>query len=249
MSISDSYTYIIDKSMLGNLSSLYSFLELNYRGMLKDTIQNGRYPFNRCVFNFNYPSTLDIVNVVISKDLIFHIDVLWGDAYVYSSKVRVVWDESDNKVCFDVISLLPKGKGINLVKGNKGSNWVFRENLNDFLKHIFCCLVLTALKSTFYVDSNKSYCIGKDCKVCKIDSSIYRLVDLGKHKRTKTKSTKKGRKHSYEYPVIGHWRRLKSGKLVWVKPYIRCKGRGLKQSSTLVDFINVDKAIEKEVVK
>ena len=41
-------------------------------------------------------------------------------------------------------------------------------------------------------------------------------------------------KPSHEYSVKGHYRRYKSGKVVWIKPRINCKGRGGDTGSTYI---------------
>ena len=43
-----------------------------------------------------------------------------------------------------------------------------------------------------------------------------------------TVATGKGAKPQHEFDVRGHMRHLKSGKVVYVRPYTKCKGRGTK---------------------
>ena len=47
-------------------------------------------------------------------------------------------------------------------------------------------------------------------------------------------------KPTQEYGVRGHYRRYKSGKVVWVRPHTKCRGRGEKAESTYIARIEKD---------
>ena len=51
-------------------------------------------------------------------------------------------------------------------------------------------------------------------------------------------------KPSHEFGVKGHFRRYKSGKVAWIKPHIRCKGKGADPGSTYVARIEPEKEAE-----
>lgn len=60
------------------------------------------------------------------------------------------------------------------------------------------------------------------------DERLYRRIKAFRSLVTETKATGKGHSHRHEYDVKGHYRHYKNGKIVYVKSYTCCKGRGAK---------------------
>jgi len=61
------------------------------------------------------------------------------------------------------------------------------------------------------------------------DELIYsKLKAFISREHAPTVATGKGTKPQHEFDVRGHMRHLKSGKVVYVRPYTKCKGRGTK---------------------
>ena len=73
------------------------------------------------------------------------------------------------------------------------------------------------------------------------DELIYsKLKAFISREHAPTVATGKGAKPQHEFDVRGHMRHLKSGKVVYVRPYTKCKGRGTKIIHEYVTGGNAD---------
>lgn len=60
------------------------------------------------------------------------------------------------------------------------------------------------------------------------DEPLYQQIKALRSLIQETHSTGKGTPHRHEYDVRGHYRHYKNGKVVFVKPYTCCAGKGVK---------------------
>lgn len=245
--IDDLFNYRLTKEVQDSLLSVFDYLLHNCKHEIKDIVNNMRYPFKNYSVQFLNTNSTDTVEVEIDEDGVFSIVVSYNMDRMYKFIMIPYVSKESNEVRMRVKAPVLKSAGVLSSKKDKNMKKYFSMESKAIVNYVFYCLILTELRNLTYIEGSKNN-KAKD-KLIPVNENVYRVIDLGKHTTTKPVNTGKGGKHSYEYDVRGFWRTLKSGKKIWIAPHKRCKGRGLKQSSTLVDFINVDKAIEKEVVK
>lgn len=69
----------------------------------------------------------------------------------------------------------------------------------------------------------RRYC--KAVSYCSINRKLKAYISC---EHAPTVPTGKGAKPQHEFDVRGHMRHYKSGKVVYIRPYTKCKGRGTK---------------------
>lgn len=244
--IDDLFNYRLTKEVQDSLKDVINHIINNNMPEIKDIVKNMRYPFKNYSVQFLNTNSTDTAEVEIDEDGVFSVVVSYNMDRMYKFIMIPYVSKESNEVHMRVKAPILKSAGVLSSKKDKNMKNYFSMESRAIVNYVFYCLILTELRNLTYIEGSKNN-KAKD-KLIPVNENVYRVIDLGKHTTTKPVNTGDGGKHSYEYDVRGFWRTLKSGKEIWVAPHKRCKGRGPKQNSTLIDIINVDKAIEKEVV-
>lgn len=244
--VKDLYVYRIEEELQRDLIESFRYVESEYSNIVRDIVRFSNFSFKKYTLQFVYRTTVDTMNVEIDDEGRFHIETYFGKDKVCNAVFDVNYDEGIERAVFDLKSITPAGKGVLMVKRNKGGMQRLVSNMYESIKFIVFCPILTMLRSRYYVDAKGRHYM-REGKVHQ-ENKIFSVIDLNIHEVTKPVNTHKGSKHSHEYEVRGYWRTLKSGKKIWIRPCTKCKGRGkvTKTISQVVDVINVDKAIVKE---
>ena len=244
--IDDLFNYRLTKEVQDSLKDVINHIIDNNMPEIKDIVKNMRYPFKNYSLQFLTDDSIDTAEVSIDEDGVFSITMSYGMHRIYKVNMKPYISKESDELCMSLKSPILKSDGVILSKKNKMLKKRIEGEYRGTVTYAFYCLILTELRNLTYIEGSKNN-KAKD-KLIPVNKNVYRVIDLGKHTTTKPVNTGEGGKHSYEYNVRGFWRTLKSGEKIWIAPHKRCKGRGPKQNSTLIDIINVDKAIEKEVV-
>lgn len=236
------YNYLLPEGILRDFKSIANYVESNYLDDIEDMVLNGNYPFREYSVQFLYKKSVDTFKVRIEGNNQFNIEAYWGKDKMCSATYNISVDREINNTLYEITSIVPKGKGVLLVKRDrKGKDKLIRD-VRNAIAFLFYCLVLTALKDTVYIERKGQHYIRSEHK--DVEDMTYKIINLGNHKATDSDSSMRGigAKHSYEYQVRGFWRTYKSGKKIWIDSYTKCKGRGPKPKT--VNIVNVDKAKE-----
>lgn len=99
----------------------------------------------------------------------------------------------------------------------------------DLVRVHFDCLqyVITHPERVFRVGKNGKHVLNKKPPHGD-DEALYSRINALRSVIQETHGTGKGRPHTHEYDVRGHYRHYKNGKIIFVKPHTCCKGRGAK---------------------
>ena len=123
-----------------------------------------------------------------------------------------------------------------------------RENYLDKIAHLYLgifasCLwyIATTTKSTKYIYENKTpVVVGRKKGTVQVSDTKFittPMYDMNKIRIVhvdKLKARKKGWTYSHAFEVHGHYRHYRTGKTIFIEPYIKGKGKEFKRQTLIV---------------
>lgn len=207
--------YVIKDDVKKDILEVYRYVESNYNDFIRNVAMLNGFTLKSYSLRFVSKASVKVLDVKIIGNY-FYVEELKDGVSVGNHKYRLLFDEAIGRAWL------------------KSCGADDTEDLEELEYFIFACPILTMLRSKFSVDRKGRHYI-REGRVHS-ENKVYSIIDL----RVPVKYNREDKiiKHSYEYEVKGYWRTTKLGKKVWVKPSVRCKGKGKNENMIIKEGVN-----------